>query len=193
MSVTGKMPVLLSPSKSTPTIHENSDHRSLITEYCLLKTGYFLQQRALNDLMDERANAVLRRAAGFEDIVYIVAIGKANGSSGGVHDKLLGEVTGDDFLVLQQELLELEDVGEGIALGRHPRGIDLFPDKMNKLVAAAAQALDALRSLGERAVVLPPTPHDVEAFQSEAWRIDLLMTARAGRILPVLLQQLANR
>ena len=137
--------------------------------------------------MDKRANAVLRRAARFEDIVYIVAIGKANGSSGGVHDKLLGEVTGDDFLILQQELLELEDVGEGIALGRHPRCIDLFPDKMNKLVAAAAQALDALRSLGERAVVLPPTPHDVETLQSEAWRIDLLMTARAGRILPVLL------
>ena len=129
----------------------------------------------MNDLVNDGPHAEFRCPAFIEDGGNLIAIREADRSSGSIHQKLLGQITGNGFLILQQELLELEDIIEGIALGRDSGGIDFIPDEVHKLVPASTQTFDPLRSLAQRAVVLTPVPHDVEALQREARWIDLLV------------------
>ena len=92
----------------------------------------------MNDFMNNRPNAKLRRSALFEDRRNVIAIRETNGCSRCIHQKLLGQIACNGFLILQQEFLELKYVVEVPAAGRDTRGIDFLPDVVNKLVAAPA-------------------------------------------------------
>ena len=85
----------------------------------------------------------------FENRRNVIAIRETNWCSGCIHQKLLGQIACNGFLILQQEFLELEYVVEVSAVGRHTGGIDFLPDEVNKLVTTPAHSLDTLRSLRE--------------------------------------------
>ena len=93
--------------------------------------------------MNDRAYAVLRRATLFENGRHLIAVGEAHRCSRGIHEELFGDIAGNGFFILQEELLELKDIAERIALRGYPGSVDFTPDEVNKLVAASPHAFDA--------------------------------------------------
>ena len=75
-----------------------------------------LKELAPHDLVHEGANAVVPGASSRQNGFDFLPIGKADRRSGGIDRQLLDEVAGDRRLVLEQQLLELPNIGKWPAI-----------------------------------------------------------------------------
>src|SRR4051812_36360017 len=83
-----------------------------------------LEQRALDQLFDERAHAELAAFGAGEDGLDVGAVAEANGGAGGEHRELAHEVSRQGRLILQEELLELAHILERSSVGQGTGRID---------------------------------------------------------------------
>ena len=135
------------------------------------------KDRAVDDRLDQRADAVLLGLGLIEDGFDHPSVAKGNRRTGRIGDQLIREVSSDLFGITQYNSLELLDVVERFALGGLVMRIDRYSFPGGFGVA----------------VPRPPTPDHVVVFQCEARRVDLDVTGRAGRLVTVFSELIADR
>src|SRR4051812_39743795 len=102
------------------------------------------------------------------------------------------EITSDLRLILENQPLEFSDVVELPPVRQLAVGFN--GQRVMKIKRPAVLALTEIGNLVlvVSAIAIAPAPHDIEVFQGEALRIDLVMTGGATRVGAMLVELLAD-
>src|SRR4051812_12202814 len=103
----------------------------------------FIQKHvALNDFMNEYPNTITLFARAREYVRDLRPVRELNGRTGGIDEQLLDEVTGQLFVLLEQQLFELADILESPAAGQFAAGIDPRANAEMKIETIMADAFE---------------------------------------------------
>src|SRR5262249_24881661 len=125
----------------------------------LLLLEYF----TLNDLVNERSEAVVLCAKFGDDGINLRPVGLGRWAARAVGQQFFGQGTGELVLVLQQQLLEFVDVLDIRPVRHHVGGVHV----RSLLVPHRAAIHDRRLALADAPVVIAPATDDVEALQRE--------------------------
>ena len=76
-----------------------------------------LKQRALHNFMNKRRRPNSLGRAFSQNFLDRRAVGKADGGTGGIDDEIVREISRDRFLLVNQKLFKLIEVGKCAAIG----------------------------------------------------------------------------
>src|SRR5882672_4526772 len=150
------------------------------------------EHRAVDQLVHQRADPAALSPRAIDDAGDVVPVAEGHVASDGIAGELLGEVFEEAGGVVREHGLELQDAGEGPAVGQRARGVDLRPE----LEADADERVDgAARGIvarPDRPVAGALAADHIEGFERPAGRVDLRMAIRAAGEGAVLLELLAD-
>src|SRR5579871_1531572 len=171
-----------------------SGRRVYLVVFNIFCPSFVSEKIALYDRMHDVAGSVAGAAALFEDSVCLFAIRKADRRARTVGDKLADEVSCHaSLLVIEQELFEFANTLECAAIGKRAGGIHRQSVVEGERLTRKADTRFRLDTLGECAIAVAPTAHDVEALQRESRGIDLTMARSASWIGAVPIELLTDR
>jgi len=161
-----------------------------------------VKEGALDEGLEDGLDAVLVFVGLLDDVLEVLAVFEAVAFAGGVEGELSGEVGGEVVFVLENEVSELVDVFELMAIGEFSGGID-FATEADVLDAASGGedfevgfhfpfAVDPnVLWATSGAVVFAIGSDDVEVFQGHSWRVHGFVAGCTGGVGSVCLDLFA--
>ena len=145
--------------------------------------SFGVEERALDDGVNERAKAVILVSRGFDDALDLGAIREGDGCAGGVGEEFGGDGAGDLIWIGEEQRFEIADVFEDAAVGQLVGGIDgkAFGVFDRHFHASAADDFEVGLLGHDDSVAVAPEADDIEIFESESRWIDLRVTGGATR------------
>src|SRR5438105_7023733 len=137
------------------------------------------EQFALQQFVNEAADAVMAGAGAFQDLLDRFAVGEMDRRAGGIDRQLPRQVAGELFFVREQELFQLENVAEFPAVGKFTAGVHGQRVVEREFLSAFGDAPRQF-AFGLRTIAVAPAAHHIKVLQREPRRINLGVAGVAG-------------